>query len=349
MSNVIQRTVLSASILYFHAVQTWAHHSWAPYDLNSEVTLEGQIVEYKWGNPHTYIQLQTANADGSKGLLWEIEASSAMAMHNRGWAPDTVAAGDRVTIVANPSRNSNQTTALGARLALGNRLVTSKNVELEMRKVNSGAPVIVVPKQGSKSLAGQWRTTANPEASRHFFFFEPKDWPLTEAGVRAYAAFKNSDNPGMNCVPYAPPFLMVVNDAKAITLGKDEIIIRTELERAQRVIHMNETSHDGVEPSVLGHSIGRWEGDVLLVDTARFAKHGIGNAQKLPSGPDKRLTERFQLSADGTRIFYSFELMDPTYLAAPVSYKFEWVYSPDFEMVELPCDQESAKRYLKLQ
>lgn len=341
MSNLISRTALSASILFLHAVPTWAHHSWAPYDLNSEVTLEGLIIEYKWRNPHTYIQLQTTDADGSN-KVWEIEASSAVVMRNRGWAADTVAVGDRVTIIANPSRNPNQPHALGA------RLVTPENVVLEMRKINSGAPVIVVPEQGSDSLAGQWRTTSNPEASRHFFFFEPTDWPLTEAGVRAHATFENSDNPGMNCVSYAPPFLMVIGDAKIITLGEDEIIIRTELESARRVIHMNETSHDGAEPSVLGHSIGRWEGDVLLVDTARFAEHGMGNAQKLPSGPDKRLTERFQLSADGTRILYSFEMTDPTYLTAPIGYEFEWVYSPDFEMVQLPCDQESAQRYLKL-
>jgi hypothetical protein len=41
-------------------------------------------------------------------------------------------------------------------------------------------------------------------------------------------------------------------------------------------------------------------------------------------------------------------MTDPTYLAKPIGYEFEWVYSPDFETVQLPCDQESAQRYLKL-
>ncbi len=341
MSNLLPRLLLIASTLFLSASPAWAHHSWAPYDLESEVTLEGQIIEYKWANPHTYIQLQTTSADGAS-QVWQIEASSAVVMRNRGWASDTVAVGDRVTIFANPSSNPNQTMGLGA------RLITPDNMLLEMRQVNSGAPVVVVPEKGSESLAGKWRTTSNPEVSRHFFFFEPTDWPLTEAGLRAHATFENADNPGKNCVAYASPFLMIIGDAKTITLGEDEIIIRTELEIAERIIHMNETSHEGIEPSVQGHSIGHWEGDVLVVDTARFAEHGMGNAQKLPSGPDKHLTERFQLSQDGTSITYSFEMTDPTYLTAPISYEMEWVYAPDFEMIQMPCDPESAQRYLEL-
>jgi hypothetical protein len=341
MSNLFPRLALIASMLIVHTSPVGAHHSWAPYDLDEEVTLEGRIIEYKWANPHVYIQLETTSEDGSSEV-WEIEASSAVVMRNRGWAADTVAVGDQVTVFANPSRNENQTHALGA------RVITPEDVLLEMRQVNSGAPVIVAPDQGSDSLAGQWRSVGKPEVSRHFFFFEPTDWPLTEAGVRAHATFENNNNPGKDCVSYAPPFLMIVGDTKTITLGEDEIVIRTELESAERVIHMNMTSHEGVEPSVLGHSIGHWEDDVLVVDTARFAEHGMGNAQKLPSGPDKHLTERLQLSADGTRIFYSFEMTDPTYLAEPIGYELEWVYSPDFEMIQMPCDPESAQRYLEL-
>lgn len=88
-------------------------------------------------------------------------------------------------------------------------------------------------------------------------------------------------------------------------------------------------------------------GGLLVVDTARFAEHG-GNAQKLPSGPNKRLTERFALRLDGGSIIYSFEMTDPAYLAQPIGYEIEWVYSPDFEMIRMPCDPESAQRYLDL-
>jgi hypothetical protein len=41
-------------------------------------------------------------------------------------------------------------------------------------------------------------------------------------------------------------------------------------------------------------------------------------------------------------------MTDPDYLAEPIGCEIEWVYSPDFEMVRLPCDPESAQRYLDL-
>jgi len=299
------------------------------------------VTEYKFANPHSYIRLQTAGEDG-RSAVWEIELSSAVVIRNRGWSADTIAVGDRVTLYANPPRNSNLTKALGVRLQ------TRDGVLWEMRTANRNALAVVAPDAGSDSLAGLWRTTTPPEVRDHFSFFAPTDWPLTESGVRAFQAFDAGDNPSKDCVAYASPFLMIIPDAKLITLGEDEIVIRTELESVERVIHLNQSSHEGVEPSVQGHSIGRWEGDVLVVDTARFAEHGMGNAQKLPSGPDKHLTERFALSPDGTRIIYSFEMTDPAYLTEPIGYELEWVYSPDFEMVRLPCDPESAQRFLDL-
>ncbi|NDD45111.1 MAG: hypothetical protein EBZ24_06740, partial [Synechococcaceae bacterium WB9_4xB_025] len=71
------------------------------------MTLEGVITEYSWANPHTYIALTTTDDE-----VWEIEMSSAVVMRNRGWAKDTVAVGDHVTIFANPSTNPSQTHAL---------------------------------------------------------------------------------------------------------------------------------------------------------------------------------------------------------------------------------------------
>jgi len=206
------------------------------------VTLEGLIIEYKWADPHSYIRLETAGEDGGSEV-WEIEASSAVVMRNRGWSADVVAVGDRVTIFANPTKNAERTKALGARLR------GPDGVLWEMRASNSTAPAVVAPEVGAEGLAGLWRTTITPEVRDHLFFFKPTDWPLPEAGVWAFETFEEGDNPGKNCVAYASPFLMIIPDAKMVTLGEDEIIIRTELESVERIIHLNESSHDGAVPS----------------------------------------------------------------------------------------------------
>lgn len=200
LPNLVTHLALIAPMLVFHASPARAHHSWAPYDVGREVTLEGRVIEYKWANPHSHIGLETEGENGASEI-WEIEASSAVVMRNRGWSADSIAVGDRVTIYANPSRNPNLTKALGARLK------GADGVLWEMRAANRNAPAVVAPEVGTDSLAGLWRSTITPEARDHFFFFEPTDWPLTEAGVRAFQAFENGDNPGKNCVAYASPFL----------------------------------------------------------------------------------------------------------------------------------------------
>jgi hypothetical protein len=326
-------------LLLSPVLQVQGHHSWAPYDLKQEVKLTGVITEYLWANPHSYIKLDINRGE----TVWEIEASSAVVMRNRGWQADTVAVGDEVTIFANPSSKPKLKKALGA------RLVKTNGELLEMRQANPQAPKITFPIKGASSLAGQWRTTITPEIREHFFFFEPQDWPLTQAGIDAYNKFTVEDNPGKDCIAYASPFLMIIPDAKVVTMSEDKIQIFTELESVERVIHLNETTHNNSSPSIQGHSIGHWEGSVLVVETRSFLEHGMGNAQKLPSGPDKKLIERFELSADGQTINYSFEMSDPKYLTNPVSYKMDWVYAPDFELIRMPCNPQSAQRYLDLE
>jgi hypothetical protein len=81
----------------------------------------------------------------------------------------------------------------------------------------------------------------------------------------------------------------------------------------ERVVHIGLDSHDGAEISNQGHSIGRWEGGALVVDTTRFAPHSSGNRAGLMSSSRKHLVVRFELSSDRTHLTYSYALEDPEY------------------------------------
>ena len=111
-------------------------------------------------------------------------------------------------------------------------------------------------------------------------------------------------------------------------------------------MHLNVASHDGAEASLQGHSIGRWDGNALVVDTARFAEHRNGTFWSVPSSSRKHLTERFELDADGSGLTYRFELEDPEYLTRPVAADAQWVYRPDLEFHAEPCDIENARRFV---
>jgi hypothetical protein len=98
------------------------------------------------------------------------------------------------------------------------------------------------------------------------------------------------------------------------------------------------------------HSIGRWEGETLVIDTASFTPHRSRNGYiGTSSGTQKHLVERIALQEGGTRLSYSFELRDPEFLAEAVTASVEWAYRPDLGFVREPCDLGNATEFIKNQ
>jgi hypothetical protein len=100
-----------------------------------------------------------------------------------------------------------------------------------------------------------------------------------------------------------------------------------------------------LEPTLLGHSVGRWEGDTLVVETVGFTAHPEGYAFDLPSSATKRIVERFSLDADRKHLDYEATVEDPEYLAAPVTHRGQWDYRPEQKPSGLPCEPEVARRF----
>ena len=80
-----------------------AHHSFAAYEMQKSVTLEGIVKDFQWINPHSQILVE-ANGPGAKPGLWKIEASSPAQMGRRGWKKSSVKLGDKISIVIHPMR-----------------------------------------------------------------------------------------------------------------------------------------------------------------------------------------------------------------------------------------------------
>jgi hypothetical protein len=81
-----------------------AHHSTAMFEPEKRVTLTGTVTEFQWTNPHAWIQVAVADADG-KSADWSFECGSPNTLSRQGWKPSTLKPGDAVTIVANPMKD----------------------------------------------------------------------------------------------------------------------------------------------------------------------------------------------------------------------------------------------------
>jgi len=82
----------------------FAHHSFAAFDMDNKVTIEGDVAEVQWTNPHTWIEVNVPNENGEIER-WGVEFNSPNNLTRQGWRRDTIQAGDHVTFVISPMRD----------------------------------------------------------------------------------------------------------------------------------------------------------------------------------------------------------------------------------------------------
>jgi sulfur carrier protein ThiS len=82
-----------------------AHHSFAMFDLQKEVKLEGTVKEYQWTNPHVWIQLLTKDAGGNE-VEWAIECNGTSVLGRTGWTRKIMKTGDKISVVIHPLKTS---------------------------------------------------------------------------------------------------------------------------------------------------------------------------------------------------------------------------------------------------
>jgi len=102
---VRERMLGAVGGLMVMAVSIWAsaHHSSAMFDSSRSLTLQGVVTEFRWTNPHASIRVLAGTDAGREE--WSIEMNSPERLERAGWRPDTLRAGDRVSLVVHPMRD----------------------------------------------------------------------------------------------------------------------------------------------------------------------------------------------------------------------------------------------------
>jgi hypothetical protein len=137
---------------------------------------------------------------------------------------------------------------------------------------------------------------------------------LTPTGEQMAANFKQEDNPRFRCETTSIVFDWTFDGpVNRITQNKDSIVLEYGQFGLKRTIDMNMKSHPaGIKPTRVGHSIGSWDGDTLVVDTVGFLP-GVLSAPVRHS--DKlHVVERFTLDAKIMELTRRYEAEDPVFL-----------------------------------
>ena len=86
------------------AAPALAHHSFAMFDRDREVTLSGVVHDFQWTNPHAWIEIDVPNAQGAMDK-WGLELNSPNNLARQGWRSSLLKPGDKVTVMLNPLRS----------------------------------------------------------------------------------------------------------------------------------------------------------------------------------------------------------------------------------------------------
>jgi len=96
--------VLVAVAAMLVAGSALAHHSFAMFDQSKTVTIQGTVKDFRWTNPHVFIQVMVKN-DAGLEEEYSIEMTSPEHLVRTGWKPGTLKAGDKVTLNIHPLRD----------------------------------------------------------------------------------------------------------------------------------------------------------------------------------------------------------------------------------------------------
>jgi Family of unknown function (DUF6152) len=334
--NKITKIVLACSMSISIAVPAMAHHSAAAYNTQQELRVTGTITEYRFRNPHVYMTLQVKKDDGST-VLMEVEAGAASVLNPLGFNKDSVAVGDVVTIAGNPARNNPDKSMLGKDLYKKDGAYFPLNI--------ASRSVYTAKDEVATSIAGTWFA---PRTEFNAFLGGARNWSVTDKGKAATAVVDPKATTQKDCIPIGAPALMFYPVANTITVQKDRVVMKVDWLDSERVVYLDGRKHPPAsETSLHGHSVGRWEGDTLVIDTTNFKEHANGLTMSLPSSAQKHLVERLRLAQDGKGLIYSGVIEDPVYLAKPVEWSGQWMYRPSMPHSNEKCDLEVARKFLR--
>ena len=105
MSHLQPKALIAAAAALLFSLPAAAHHSGAMFDDMKEVTFTGVVKEFQFVNPHGLIKLVVANPDGTMDE-WRFETNSPSILRRRGWTPESLKVGEKVTIDGWPARDN---------------------------------------------------------------------------------------------------------------------------------------------------------------------------------------------------------------------------------------------------
>src|SRR5436190_1453759 len=207
-------------------------------------------------------------------------------------------------------------------------------------KPNLSAPAPRAP-DGKPDLSGIWRG-----AGPLYRFNVAQDLKTEDIQPWAEALFlkrvrdSRKDSPLAKCLPVSLPYHSFFNMTQIAQIPGLTLLIYDAPNRPHRTIFTDGRDlPKDPNPTWLGYSIGRWEGDTFVVTTAGFNDRGWLDSAGHPQTESLRITERFR-RRDFGHLEFEITIDDPKVFTRPFTIKRERLLAPDTDLLEDVCENE---------
>ncbi len=363
----------AAFALALAAIPAFAHHSFAAdYDEKKPVALRGTVTKFDWSNPHVFVYVDVTEA--GKIVNYATEWESRIELKRAGWKSDSLKPGDSVTVDASASRNGSKRAGGKSITIAGGKKLLSPN-EAQMLVPRAAAAAKPAPRwpDGHVRLGigageiGYWANASAAGLSEDPKVKMNRDGllaNLTDAskvaplqpwakGLYEYRQ-RNflKDDPMASCLPPGGPRQFQVPYGLQILEEPERkriFIMSGGGNRNWRLVYLDGRplpNLDTASPTYFGYSVGKWDGDTLVLNTIGFNERFWFTNGGLPHTEKLSLVERIS-RPDFNTLKYEVTVDDPGAYTQSWSGSLNLQWIPDQEMEEYFCDDNNQDQEAK--
>jgi hypothetical protein len=326
---------------------TSAHHSPnVHFDRSQTVEFTGELTELIWRNPHVLMTVRATDETGAD-VVWDLEYLAPSFLSRQGITRDLFSVGDIIRVAGFPARvnphaifTTNILAANGQEVfdfQIAEARFTDDTVGLTFAEYQETKKVGLP--ESAESLFRVWSTDVSLIGPDRAMWQDT--YPLTPQAEAAHANWDRvADNPYIRCENGMLAIMDQFYPMEIVAEG-DRILIHLEELDTIRTVHMTD-AFPVPSPSPLGHSVGRWDGETLVVATTHvtwpwFDQTGV------PQTDAVEFLERFSLSDNGLRLNYSIRATDPDTFTEPVVLTRDWIWLPGETVQPYECTIQESK------
>jgi hypothetical protein len=203
------------------------------------------------------------------------------------------------------------------------------------------------PDVGAVTVPGMEPDTISKYAFNILLDFKPEDAPIRPEARALFlerAKGMGKDLPATRCLPLGIPLSTMVSEVSKIVQTPGLILIMLETDSATRQIYTDGRKHPhDPQPSWLGYSVGKWEGETLVVDTIGFNDKSWLDALGHPRSEAMRIVERYR-RRDFGHMEVETTIDDPKMYTKPFTVKVTHLLQPDTDILEYFCAENEKDR-----